>query len=150
MEIKVTIDITDKTKKALSDLSQSLGNLFEETALANGDFAKLAEGHQKKEPVHDNAYAPENTTGPSNRVEDANPVNDDLVIPKEEPKKETVTPEVITISKEELHAECAKARVAGVNVADIIHTAGHADKFKNLEPQYYEAVHQALQEKLNG
>lgn len=111
MEITVTIDITDKTKKALSDLSQSLGNLFEETALANGDFAKLAEGHQKKE---------------------------------------TVTPEVITISKEELHAECAKARVAGVNVAEIIHTAGHADKFKNLEPQYYEAVHQALQEKLNG
>lgn len=146
MEIKVTIDITDKTEAVLNELAKSVGNLFEEIAVNNGDFAKLAEGHQ----VHDGAYAPENTTGPKDRAEDANPVNDDLVIPKEEPKKETVTPQVITISKDDLHKECAEARVKGVNVASIIRSAGHADKFKNLSPEYYEAVHEALQEALNA
>lgn len=136
MELKVLIDITDKTEKALQDIASAIETM---DAFNSGDFAKLAKGHQ----ITDTAQE-KNAETPADPVA---PVPETVLVPDPVPTAPTPVPE---ISKEELRAMCAKAKAGGVNVSAIIREYGHADFFKNVKPEYYGAIKAELDKQMRN
>lgn len=133
MELKVLIDITDKTEKALQNIATAIETM---DAFSTGDFAKLAKGHQVTEKEQTAEAAPAQVA----------PIPAEVLVPDPvptTPDTPNTTPEP-AISKEELRAMCATAKANGVNVSEIIRTYGHANLFKEVKPEYYGAIKSAL------
>lgn len=126
MEIKLTVDISEKTEAVIKRLADAIET---GTAMDAGDFAKLAKGHQISDQKPDEVETMPKVEAP---VMDSNV----LVEAPAQPAPE--------ISKDDLRAYCAKAKAAGINVSAIIKEYGHADLFRNMDPQYYGAVKAAL------
>lgn len=138
MELKVLIDITDKTEKALQGIASAIETM---DAFNSGDFAKLAKGHQITDRVQEKSA--ETTSDP------VVPVPETVLVPDPVPATPAPAP-APEISKEELRAMCAKAKAGGVNVSAIIREYGHADFFKNVKPEYYGAIKAELDKQMRN